>query len=300
MRSPSSLAALGGALLAALIGAALPLSPASAQSSYRLVDLGAGSPTNSNALNGVNHVVFNAGGQARLWIDANSDGIAQASEKTALGCLVPGGTSEASAINDADEVAGTTDVDRTSVTWPTLLPNGNAGPSRCAFLWAAGSMRNLNDLNGDGLGDVADWMFVGVSAINNGRQVAGVGIHWNGSTWTGGHGFLYDLNAGTVVLVQLTAGSTSSGTGSLNQSGQLIFSDSAAGAKQACFYNGGAVSPLDVYYAYGLSEDGRIVGGTANAPGFVGSIVRAFYKLSPTASPQNLGPWAGLRAPPMG
>jgi len=280
---------LSSLTLAAILLTGPSLSRAVAQATYKLVDLSGGT-VNVTAINNLNHVVFKPDSQAALWIDANNDGVAQSTEKISLGVLVAGGTSSGSGINDNDEVVGFANVNPSSIAWTHPFPNGNPGPTQHTFLWNAGVMRDLNDLNGDGIADVPDWVFEGGAAINNSRLVMGSGAHWDGSTWTGGHAFLYDLNAGTVTLIQFSDLSTGSAPLAMNQSGQVTFTDNAAGSKNSCLYSAGAITKLNVFYAYGLGDGGTIVGADNTSPG---GLAAAFYMASATSAPLYIGNLGG-------
>jgi probable HAF family extracellular repeat protein len=78
----------------------------------------------------------------------------------------------ATALNNAAQVVGSQE----SVI--AIDANGNATYADYVWIWdAANGMRNLNDLNNDGIPDYPGWTLTGVAGINDAGQIAGTGSH---------------------------------------------------------------------------------------------------------------------------
>jgi probable HAF family extracellular repeat protein len=174
----------------------------------------------------------------------------------------------AASLNDADEVVGN-----------SLITTG-PGAVRHAFLWsAAAGMRDLNDLNGDGLRDYPDWEFVTATQINNSRQVAGTGYQAGSPTLTG---YLLDLNTGTVTSL----GSATSVLGMNEGTAPRVGIAEGAGY---FLFDAGSRLPLSGLRPTGVNDRGEVAGEVQLSSGR-----RAYYWDGVSALPgRSLGVLSG-------
>jgi len=162
------------------------------------------------------------------------------------------GNSQASGINDAGQVVGT-----------SAAP---FSPRPHAFLYTNGSMTDLGTLaNQFGA-------FSSATGVNNGGQVVGYSLLSNSNINIPSHAFLY--SNGTMTDLGTLAGGTSTAMG-INNAGQVVGFSSVTtnGLEHAFLYNNGTMSDLGtlagglISHAYGINDSGQVVGYSATVGG---------------------------------
>ncbi len=260
----------------------------SAQSAYDLVllsPLPGATAAGARDVNQHGHVLFMSGDQAALWIDANNNRIAESSEKTLIGELEAGKGVDAKAINGTDDVVG-----HASVT--PIDPNSTDPRDRMssvAFIWQPGiGLRNLNDLDNDGVRDRSDWGFDSAYDISDSGYIVGTGIYFDGVSW---RGVAYRLNLMTGVVDPIVNDSAIVWRYAVgvNSIGQVLFHEGSNDANgTGHFWENGAARALGIAYPNDINQNSRIAGSHYN-----GSVMRACYLASPTAPIQSLGTLGG-------
>jgi probable HAF family extracellular repeat protein len=138
-----------------------------------------------------------------------------------------GASSQASAINDGGQVAG-------------LSTTGS--DEFHAFLWAAGTMRDL--------GAAGRFSVVGLNAAGH--------VVWTGPAGTDTHGFVWD---GSAARDLGTLGGCCSSVAAINNRGQIVGSSStAAGDEHAFLWQDGVMTDLGSFHPVALNERGQVTG----------------------------------------
>jgi probable HAF family extracellular repeat protein len=209
-----------------------------------------GAVTNLGGLGGENSYAFgiNANGNIVGYVDTTNGARAfylNAGTVTDLGTL--GGTnSYAYGINSSNHVAG------------SALVSGNAAIN--AFLWAGGSLSNLNDLIPGGSG----WTLQEARGINDGGQIVGWGV-------TNGQERAFSYANGTFTDLGILAGGTNSYALGINNSNHVVgVSTVSDGVEQAFLWSNGVLTNLnnliradlgwDLRESRGINDVGQIVG----------------------------------------
>ncbi len=187
-----------------------------------------------------------------------------------LGALTGHDSSSGHAVNNKGQVAGM-----------SYSRDGSGGGH--AFLHANGVMTNLGTLGGDFSGALANYSNADFMGINDNGQVIGTSLLPAGDGTYYWRAFVYQ--SGTMTDLGTLGGFNSFGS-AINSSGQMtgqanlpLDSDPPhnPGPSHAFLYSDGVMTDLGALpgsnssYGYGISDDGRVVGGCSN--GYTG---RAF------------------------
>jgi probable HAF family extracellular repeat protein len=254
----------------------LTASLALAQASYRVVDLGVlpgGSSTTGLDINNGGRVV----GYSRVDFVRDDAFLSTKSGKRLIALGTLGGVNaSASAVNDAGQVAGTSD-----------LKNTILSPSH-AFLYKDGQMTDLGTLGGrsSGGGDInANGEVVGSSSLATSEDVRHAFLYRNGS--------MTDLG---------TLGGATSGAEGINDAGQITGTSEKDGTSRAFIYENGKMRDIgtlaggNVSFGNAINSRGHVVGESEIAGGERRAFLYSNKRMSDLGTLGNYSTALGINA----